>query len=101
MIRAVLTMKVKEGREQDFERAWRNVAEHTRHIPGNLRQALLVDQSEPGVFVITSDWEDHESFHRFERSEIQDILTFSLRAMRESSRMSIQTLVTHVDHQSA
>lgn len=101
MIRAVLRMKVKEGREQDFERAWKNVAEHTCRVPGNLRQALLIDQGEPGVFVITSDWEDHESFRRFERSEIQDILTSSLRAMRESSQMSIQTLVTHVDHQGA
>lgn len=97
MIRAVLKMKVKEGREQDFEQAWRRVAEHTCHVPGNLRQALLVDQGEPGVFIITSDWEDHESFRCFERSEIQDILTSSLRAMRESSQMSIQTLVTHVD----
>lgn len=101
MIRAVLTMQVKEGREQDFEQAWRNVAEHTRHVSGNLRQALLVDQSKPGVFIITSDWEDHESFRRFERSEIQDILTASLRAMRESSQMSIQTLVTHVEYQGA
>ena len=101
MIRAVLTMKVKEGREQDFEQAWKNVAEYTRHITGNLRQALLIDRSEPGVYVITSDWEDQESFHRFERSEIQDILTASLRAMRESARMSIQTLVTHVDYEGA
>lgn len=100
MIRAVLRMKVKEGLGQDFERAWRNVAEHTRHVPGNLRQTLLVDQNEPGVFVITSDWEDPESFRRFERSEIQDILTTPLRAMRESSQMSIQTLVMHVEHQS-
>jgi len=101
MIRVTLTMKVKEGREQDFEQAWRNVAEHTRRVPGNLRQALLTNQAEPGVFVITSDWEDHAAFRRFERSEEQDILTSPLRVLRESSTMSIQALVTHIEPQSA
>lgn len=97
MIRAVLTMKVKEGTGPDFEQAWRDIAEYTRHVPGNLRQTLFVDQNEPDLFVITSDWEDRESFHRFERSEIQDRLTAPLRAMRESANMRIQTLVMHVE----
>lgn len=97
MIRAVLRMKVKEGTGPDFTRAWHAIAEHTSHVPGNLRQTLLVDQNEPDVFVITSDWEDSESFHRFERSEVQDQLTAPLRAMRASAQMSIQTLVMHVD----
>lgn len=99
MIRAVLTMKVKEGKERDFEKVWRNVAEHTSRVPGNLRQALLIDQANVGVFVITSDWEDSEAFYHFAYSEEQDILTSPLRALRESSSMSIQTLVMHVEHQ--
>jgi heme-degrading monooxygenase HmoA len=97
MIRAVLTMKVKEGAGAAFEQAWRDVAEHTRQVPGNLRQTLLVDQNQPDVFVITSDWEDRESFRRYERSDEQDVLTAPLRAMRESAHMSIQTLVMHVE----
>lgn len=101
MIRVTLNMKVKEGKEQDFERAWRNVAEYTSRVPGNLRQALCIDQREPNLFVITSDWEDSESFRRFERSEEQDILTSPLRAFRESASMSIQTLVTSIEQQNA
>jgi quinol monooxygenase YgiN len=97
MIRAVLTMKVKDGSGPDFERAWRDIAEYTRQVPGNLRQTLLVDQNKPDTFVITSDWEDRESFHRYERSDIQDRLTAPLRAMRESASMSIQNLVMHVE----
>lgn len=93
-------MKVKAGCERDFEQAWRFVAEQTSHAPGNLRQALLVDQAEPGVFVITSDWENREDFGRFERSEEQDTLTAPLRALRETATMSVQTLVTHIDRQS-
>jgi heme-degrading monooxygenase HmoA len=90
-------MKVKEGTGAAFEQAWRDIAEHTRHVPGNLRQTLLVDQNEADVFVITSDWEDRESFRCYERSDEQDVLTAPLRAMRESAHMSIQTLVMHVD----
>jgi len=97
MIRVTLNMKVKEGKEQDFERAWKNIADHTRRVPGNLRQALLIDQTEPGTFIITSDWEDRAAFHRFERSEEQDTLTSPLRTLRESSTMNIQTLLVHVD----
>src|SRR5437879_13846939 len=100
MIRSTLTMKVKAGREHDFERAWRAIADHTSRVPGNLRQALLSKQDEPGVFVITSDWEDREAFGRFERSEEQDILTAPLRALRETGSMSISTLITHIDSQS-
>jgi heme-degrading monooxygenase HmoA len=94
MIRATLAMKVKAGREQDFEEAWKAIAERTRHEPGNIRQALLRDSEDPRLFVITSDWESRESFGRFERSDEQDRLTAPLREMRESARMTIYQLVT-------
>jgi len=96
MIRATLTMKVKAGREDDFEQAWKVVAEQTRLASGNLRQALLRDPEDATLFVITSDWESRETFGRFERSEEQDRLTAPLRALRESASMTIYDLVTHV-----
>lgn len=99
MIRATLVMKVKAGYEHDFEQAWNHVAEQTQQAPGNLRQALLSDPAEPGVFVITSDWESREAFSRFERSEEQDVLTAPLRALRETATMSVRTLIRHLDHQ--
>ena len=97
MIRATLFMKVKAGREAEFEAAWRRVAEGARTAAGNLRQGLLRDPREPGSFVITSDWESREAFASFERSPAQDALTAPLRELRESARMELYDLITHVE----
>ncbi len=97
MIRATLYMKVRAGREAEFEQAWRAVAEQTRQVPGNIRQALLRDPADPTSFVITSDWESREAFGAFERSTEQDALTAPLRELRESARMMLHELVLHVD----
>ena len=97
MIRATLTMKVKSGREDDFERAWRVIAETVRGAPGNIRQALLRDPDDPGSFVVTSDWESRDAFGRFERSPEQDDLTAPLRELRQSGHMVVQELVIHIE----
>ncbi len=101
MIRATLTMKVKSGREADFERAWRAIAETVRRAPGNIRQALLRDPDDPGSFVVTSDWESREVFGRFERSPEQDELTAPLRELRESGQMVVHELVVHIEGETA
>ncbi len=97
MIRATLQMKVKAGREKDFESAWRAIAAQVKNLPGNLRQALLRDRDDPSIFVLTTDWESPEAFSRFERSEEQDVLTAPLRELRESARMTVFQLVAHVE----
>lgn len=97
MIRATLYMKVKAGREDEFEQAWRGVAVRTRLVPGNIRQALLRDPADPTGFVITSDWESREAFGRFERSKEQDMLTAPLRELRESAKMTIYEIVAHIE----
>lgn len=93
MIRATLVMKVKVGQEEAFEEAWKVVAEQTRQAPGNIGQALLRDPKDPGIFVITSDWESQDTFRTFERSEAQDRLTAPLREMRESVSVTIYPLL--------
>jgi quinol monooxygenase YgiN len=97
MVRATLYMKVKDGRGEDFERAWREIAEEVRKAPGNLRQALSRDPDDPDSFVVTSDWDDREAFGSFERSPEQDELTAPLRELRESARMTVHELVTHIE----
>jgi heme-degrading monooxygenase HmoA len=97
VIRATLTMKVKSGREDDFERAWREIADTVRRAPGNIRQALLRDPDDPGSFVVTSDWESRDAFGRFERSPEQDELTAPLRELRQSGHMVVQELVIHIE----
>jgi heme-degrading monooxygenase HmoA len=97
MVRATLYMKVKAGREAEFEPAWRAVAERARLAPGNLRQALMRDSEDRASFVVTSDWESREAFSRFERSPEQDDLTAPLRELRESARMTVHDLLAHIE----
>jgi heme-degrading monooxygenase HmoA len=97
MVRASLYMKVKAGRGEDFERAWRQIADEVRKAPGNLRQALTRDPDDPDSFVVTSDWESADAFREFERSPEQDDLTAPLRELRDTARMTVHELVTHVE----
>jgi heme-degrading monooxygenase HmoA len=97
MVRATLYMKVRAGRGDDFERAWRRIADEVRKAPGNLRQGLSRDPDDPDSFVVTSDWESREAFHEFERSPEQDELTAPLRELRDTARMTVHELVTHIE----
>jgi heme-degrading monooxygenase HmoA len=97
MVRASLYMKVKPGRGAEFERTWREIAEEVRKAPGNVRQALTRDPDDPDSFVVTSDWESREAFRAFETSPEQDELTAPLRDLRESARMTLHELVTHIE----
>jgi heme-degrading monooxygenase HmoA len=97
MVRTSLYMKVKAGRGEDFEQAWRKIAEEVKHAPGNVRQALTRDPEDADSFVVTSDWESREAFSKFETSPEQDDLTAPLRDLRESARMTVHELVIHID----
>jgi heme-degrading monooxygenase HmoA len=96
MVRVTLHMKVKPGKEQEFERAWHAVSERARHVPGNLRQTLMRDPDEEASFVITTEWESRETYHGFEVSAEQDELTAPLRALRESARQTVYDIVADV-----
>ena len=97
MIRATLSIKVRAGREAEFERVWLTVAERVRAEPGNVRQTLLRDPADPSGYFIASDWENREAFTRFERSPAQDALTAPIRELRASASMTVQEIVTHLE----
>jgi heme-degrading monooxygenase HmoA len=97
MVRASLYMKVKAGRGEDFEEVWRQIAQEVKQAPGNMRQALTRDPEDADSFVVTSDWESREAFREFETSPEQDDLTAPLRDLRESARMTVHELVTHIE----
>jgi quinol monooxygenase YgiN len=97
VVRATLHIKVKAGREDEFQAAWAKIAEEVRKDPDNLRQTLLRDADDPSSFVVTSDWTSREAFSRFERSPDQDELTAPLRDLRESGRMTVQELLLHIE----
>jgi heme-degrading monooxygenase HmoA len=90
-------MKVKTGRGEEFEQAWRKIAAEVKQVPGNVRQALTRDPEDADSFVVTSDWESREAFSKFETSPEQDDLTAPLRDLRESARMTVHELVTHIE----
>jgi heme-degrading monooxygenase HmoA len=96
MVRATLTMKVREGTEDDFEAAWRTVAEVARSEPGMIRQVLMRAADEPSTFIIASDWESREAFGRFEKSPDQDDLTAPLRDLRVSASMRVDEILVDV-----
>jgi heme-degrading monooxygenase HmoA len=96
VIRATVRMVVQAGRESDFEKAWRAVAEQAGTAPGNLRQTLVRDEA-PHTYLVVSDWVSRAAFRAFERSPEQDRLTAPLRALRESAEMSVHEIVVHFD----
>lgn len=97
MVRATLYMKVKEGRGDEFVDAWQQVAAEVRRQPGNVRQTLTRDPDDPDSFVVASDWQDREAFGQFEKSPEQDDLTAPLRELRDSARMTVHDVVTHIE----
>lgn len=101
MVRVSLAMKVKAGREEDFERAWHGVAERARMIPGSLRQTLMRDPEDASTFVITTEWESREAYTSFEVSTEQDELTAPLRELRESASQTIYEVVEDISSNGA
>ena len=101
--------KIDRGNEEAFEAAYAEVTskvkgtkghiadELLRRAPGNVRQALMRDPDDPNTFMVTSDWESRDAFTQFERSPEQDDLTAPLRELRESGRMKVHELVTHIE----
>lgn len=93
----MLYITVKAGRGDEFERTWEGIADEVRRAPGNVRQTLLRDPADPHSFVVASDWETREAFGVFEKSPEQDDLTAPLRDLRESGRMTVHEIVTHLE----
>lgn len=101
MIRATLYLKVKDGREDDFELAWHEIAERARLVPGNLRQTLMRDPDDASAYVITTEWESADAYRSFEVSPEQDELTRPLRELRESARQAVYDIVADVESDGA
>ena len=84
-VRTILRMRTLEGREADFEAAWRRAAAEISRVPGNLRQELIRDADDPRTFLITSDWTDRAAVDGFGRSSARETLTEALRDLREDA----------------
>jgi quinol monooxygenase YgiN len=97
MLRVVLHMKVKPGRGEEFITVWREIGLEIARNPACVRQVIGRGLRDPDSFVVTSDWSDHEAFHRFEVSEEQDLLTAPLRELRETATMTVNEVLFEIE----
>lgn len=96
-VRTVLTMTVKEGCEERFEKVWRDAAPRIAAFPGNLSQTLARPDGDDRVYVITSDWADPSALRAFETSPERVGLSERLEQLRESAHKSLHQVLVKVD----
>ena len=62
--------KVKEGREEEFAAAWRELAEWTlSEIPGAIWATLLRDRDDPTHFISFGPWESADAIEQWRASD--------------------------------
>jgi heme-degrading monooxygenase HmoA len=66
---AMNRFKVAEGKDEDFERVWRERETYLQGVPGFIRFALLKSEMTPGEYVSHSTWTDRQSFVDWTQSE--------------------------------
>jgi heme-degrading monooxygenase HmoA len=69
MFIAMNRFKVAEGKDEEFERIWRERETYLRGVPGFVRFALLKSEMTPGEYVSHSTWQDRQSFVDWTQSE--------------------------------
>ncbi|MEO6198035.1 MAG: antibiotic biosynthesis monooxygenase [Dehalococcoidia bacterium] len=69
MFIAMNRFQVVTGKEEDFERIWRERESYLEGTPGFVRFALLKSEMAAGEYVSHSTWQDRESFMGWMNSE--------------------------------
>jgi heme-degrading monooxygenase HmoA/ribosome-associated toxin RatA of RatAB toxin-antitoxin module len=87
VFRVMLRMSIASGKEADFVRAWREIAESVSRYDANVGQWLMRSDDEAGIYYVISDWVDEASFREFERSERHLTHRRMLHPLRRSSTM--------------
>jgi heme-degrading monooxygenase HmoA len=60
-----MNYKVRPGKEETFEKAFRNVLEAIRAAPGHTESRLFREVDDPTSYLIISDWSDRKAFEGF------------------------------------
>ncbi|MFA1548312.1 antibiotic biosynthesis monooxygenase [Actinomadura chokoriensis] len=95
MIRAVLTMLVREGCEAAFEDVWRRAMRDTQPR-GSLGQALTCDPQLRRRYIITGDWESSEALRAFESSAERRSMSAAFEPLRESASKQVLEIIARV-----
>jgi heme-degrading monooxygenase HmoA len=57
------------GKEEEFEKGFISVLEHLKQVAGHVESHLFEDVQTAGSYLILSEWETHESFNAFLKSD--------------------------------
>jgi heme-degrading monooxygenase HmoA len=68
MFVAMNRFQITPGREEDFERAWRERESYLQGIPGFVQFALLKSDT-PGEYISHTIWQDRDAFLAWTQSE--------------------------------
>lgn len=97
MLRSILTMTVRDGCEQDFERVWADWAEQISLLPGQRGQSLARDLHQPGKYIVAAEWATADDLNAFQSSPIRASLSAALEPLRESASKSVAEVLLSVE----
>lgn len=69
MITVGMNYRVRPGKEETFEKAFRAVLDVMRAMDGHVDSRLWREVDGEGSYLITSEWSDHAAFDAFVRSD--------------------------------
>ncbi len=78
-VRVMVFAKIKPGEEAAFEAAYTDVTRKVKGTPGHVRDELLHDTTEPGAYILLSEWESKEAFLAWENAPIHMQTTTPMR----------------------
>ncbi|CAL9352101.1 hypothetical protein SUDANB58_00485 [Streptomyces sp. enrichment culture] len=92
-VRVVRLLRVREGREDAFVKAYRGVRERAVRFPGHLGEQLCRSVDEPGRWLLTSEWRSPEVLRRWRADPGHTALVEPMNACLHDDRW---TAVFHV-----
>lgn len=101
MFRVLLTLQIKPGLSEDFEKTWYGIGDVVTSHPANRGQWLMRSGENPDVYYITSDWVDEPSFREFEHSADHVEHRVKLHPFRSDGSMATMHQVFHLPHAGA
>jgi heme-degrading monooxygenase HmoA len=89
-LRFVLQVRLKAGREGDFLRIYGALRDRvSAGVPGNLAHQACRSQEDPLVWMITSEWENAETYQDWEQSPEHRALTLPLRDCWDEAKRTL------------
>ena len=78
-IRVMVFAKIKPGEEAAFEAAYAEVTRKVKGTAGHVKDELLRSDSEPGSYILLSEWQSKEAFLAWEDAPIHMNTTTPMR----------------------